>query len=147
MANMSFLVASTIVADALAEARKRGFRPMTAAALDLGGHLVALGRDDNSSLLRPQIAMGKAWGVLGLGFGGRELARRAEKMPTFFNALVELSGGNMVPVAGGILIRDATRQIVGALGLSGDTSDNDEVCGVAAIAAAGFVADTGDPAK
>jgi len=81
MSAITFVVASKIVADALAEARKRGCAPMTAAVLDPGGHLVALGRDDNSSLLRPQIAIGKAWGVLGMGFGGRELARRAEEMP------------------------------------------------------------------
>jgi uncharacterized protein GlcG (DUF336 family) len=79
-----------------------------------------------------------------MGFGGRELARRATSMPTFFNALIELSGGNMVPVPGGVLIRDTSGKTVGAVGISGDTSDNDEVCAVAGIVAAGLTPDTGD---
>ena len=144
MNELTFAQASRIVADALAEGRKRGFAPLTAAVLDRGGHVIALGRDDGSSLLRPQIASGKAWAVLGMGFGGRELARRAEKMPVFFNALSELSAGNMVALPGGVLIRDAGGQIVGSVGVSGDTSDNDELCAVAAVVAAGFTADTGD---
>lgn len=127
----------------LAEGHQRGFAPLTAAVLDAGGHVIALLRDDNSSLLRPQIATGKAWGALGMGFGGRELAQRAAKMPAFFNAISDLAGGCMVPVPGGVLLRNAAGAIVGAVGVSGDTSDNDEICAVAAIEAAGLVADTG----
>jgi uncharacterized protein GlcG (DUF336 family) len=127
----------------LAEGHARGFAPLTAAVLDSGGHVVALLRADGSSLLRPQIATGKAWGALGLGFGGRELAQRAAKMPAFFNALSDLSGGRMVPVPGGVLIRDPSGALLGAVGVSGDTSDNDEVCAVEAIHASGLVADTG----
>lgn len=127
----------------LAEGRARSFAPLTAAALDSGGHVVALLRADGSSLLRPQIATGKAWGTLGLGFGGRELAQRAAKMPDFFNALSDLSGGHMVPVPGGVLIRSPSGALLGAVGVSGDTSDNDEVCAVEAVHAAGLVADTG----
>jgi uncharacterized protein GlcG (DUF336 family) len=143
MNQLTFEVASRIVAAALAEGRQRKFAPLTAAVLDAGGHVVALGRDDGSSLLRPQIAMGKAWGVLGMGFGGRELARRAEKMPVFFNALIEMSEGKMVPLPGGVLIRDADGRLVGAIGISGDTSDNDEICAVAAVKQAGLTPDTG----
>jgi len=143
MTQLTFDAASRIVAAALAEGRQRKFAPLTAAVLDAGGHVVALGRDDGSSLLRPQIAMGKAWGVLGMGFGGRELARRAEKMPVFFNALIEMSEGKIVPLPGGVLIRDADGRLLGSIGISGDTSDNDEVCAVAAVKQAGLVPDTG----
>jgi uncharacterized protein GlcG (DUF336 family) len=143
MTQLTIDKASLIVATALAEGRQRKFAPLTAAVLDAGGHIVSLGRDDGSSLLRPQIAMGKAWGVLGMGFGGRELARRAEKMPVFFNALIEMSEGKMVPLPGGVLIRDASGRVLGSVGISGDTSDNDEACAVAAVQAAGLVPDTG----
>jgi len=140
---MKLDIALTIAQRTLAEGRDRGFAPLTAAVLDAGGHTVALLRSDGSSLLRPQIATGKAWGVLGMGFGGRELAQRAAKMPTFFNALIEMSDGRMVPVPGGVLIRSQAGELLGALGVSGDTSDNDELCAVAAIEAAGLKADTG----
>ena len=79
-----------------------------------------------------------------MGFGGRELARRAEKVPGFFTALNAMSGGRMVPVAGGALIRDAQGAIMGSIGISGDTSDNDEVCLIDAVEAQGLAADTGD---
>jgi uncharacterized protein GlcG (DUF336 family) len=145
MAKLTLAAASTIVDTALAEGRARGYQPLTVAVLDAGGHLVALKREDKSSLLRPQIATAKAWGVLGMGFGGRELERRAQRVPTFFNVLSELSEGKMVPVPGGVLIRDAGGEIIGSVGISGDASGNDELCAVAGIKAAGLVADTGDP--
>jgi uncharacterized protein GlcG (DUF336 family) len=145
MTALTCAIASKIVADALAEARTRGFARLTAAVLDAGGHLVALARDDGSSLLRPQIALGKAWGVLGMGFGGRELARRAAAVPAFIAALIEMSDGKVVPVPGGVLIRSASGDTLGSIGVTGDTSDNDEVCAVAAVRAAGLVADTGAP--
>jgi uncharacterized protein GlcG (DUF336 family) len=146
MANVTLAQATTIVDAALAEGHARKFKPLTVAVLDAGGHLVALKREDNSSLLRPQIATAKAWGCLGMGFGGRELARRGEKTPAFFGVLSELADGRMVPVPGGVLIRDAAGEIVGSVGISGDVSGNDEICAVAGIKAAGLVADTGDPA-
>lgn len=137
---------SDAIADrALAKGREMRFQPLTVAVLDAGGHLKVLKRADDSSLLRPDIAIGKAWGALGMGFGGRELARRAEKVPGFFTALNAMSGGRMVPVAGGALIRDGSGTILGAVGISGDTSDNDELCLVDAVQSQGLVADTGDP--
>lgn len=137
-------------ADAIADAvlshgRTLKLQPLTVAILDTGGHLVVLKRDDFSSLLRPEIATGKAWGALGLGFGGRELARRAERFPAFFTALNAMSSGRIVPVAGGALIRDPAGAILGAIGVSGDTSDNDERCLIPAVASQGLVADIGDP--
>lgn len=145
MGNIALAAASEIVEAALKEGRKRNFKPLTVAVLDAGGHLVALKREDNSSLLRPQIATAKAWGALGMGFGGRELERRGKANPAFFNVLSELSGGRMVPNPGGVLIRDQSGQIVGSVGISGDVALNDEICAVAGIKAVGLVPDTGDP--
>lgn len=143
MTSLSLDTALSIAQATLAEGRAHGFAPLTAAVLDAGGHVIALLRADGASLLRPEIATGKAWGALGMGFGGRELAQRAAKMPAFFNALSDLSGGRMVPVPGGVLIRDATGGLLGAVGVTGDTSDNDELCAIAAVRAAGLVADSG----
>jgi uncharacterized protein GlcG (DUF336 family) len=136
--------ADRIIDTALAKGRQLGFAPLTVAVLDSGGHLKALKRDDGASLLRADIAIGKAWGVLGMGFGGRELARRAERMPSFFNALNAMSDGRMVALPGGVLVRDADGRIVGSVGISGETSENDEICAVEGIRVAGLNADTGD---
>jgi uncharacterized protein GlcG (DUF336 family) len=144
MSNLSLEQATQIVDAALAEGRKRNLLPLTVVVLDAGGHAVALKREDGASLLRPQIATAKAWGTLGMGFGGRELARRAAKAPAFFGALSDMSGGRMVPVPGGVLIRAADRGVVGAVGISGDTSEKDEDCAVHGIRAAGLTPDTGD---
>ncbi len=135
--------ASTIVDAALAEGAAKGFAPLCVVVLDAGGHAMALKRDERASILRPEIATGKAAGCLGMGFGGRELARRAGLMPGFFTALASAFPKGMIPVPGGVLIRDAGGAIIGAVGVTGDTSDNDELCALAGIAAAGLVADTG----
>lgn len=136
-------VALAIAQATLAEGHRRALAPLTVAILDAGGHTVVLLRDDGASLLRPQIATGKAYGVLGMGFGGRELAARAAQMPAFFNALAHLADGRMVPVPGGVLVRSAGGELLGAVGVSGDTSDNDEICAVAAVEAHGLTAQTG----
>jgi uncharacterized protein GlcG (DUF336 family) len=143
MSDLSLQQASLIADKALERARALDLAPLTVVVLDAGGHMKAAKREDGSSLLRPEIALGKAWGVLGMGFGGRELARRAARAPQFFAALSELSQGRMVPVAGGVLIRTAEGAILGAVGISGDTSEKDEDCALHGIAAAGLVADTG----
>ncbi len=143
MNSLDLSTALALAQDTLAAGRARGFAPLTAAVLDAGGHVMALLRDDGASLLRPQIAIGKAWGCLGMGFGGRELAERAGRMPAFFNALSDMSQGRMVPVAGGVLLSSPTGQLLGALGVSGDTSDNDELCALEAIANANLIAKTG----
>jgi uncharacterized protein GlcG (DUF336 family) len=143
MPDLTLQLASLIVDKALEHGRTLGLAPLTVVVLDAGGHLKAAKREDGSSLLRPEIAMGKAWGVLGMGFGGRELARRAARAPQFFTALIEASGGRMVPVAGGVLIRSSAGAILGSVGISGDASEKDEACAVHGIAAAGLVADTG----
>ena len=145
MSVLTLAQASIIVDQALARGRELKLHPLTVIVLDAGGHLKAAKREDNSSLLRQEIATGKAWGVLGMGFGGRELQRRAAKAPAFFGALSDMSGGRMVPVPGGVLIRDAGGALLGSVGISGDVSEKDEDCAVHGIKAAGLVADTGDP--
>jgi len=134
--------ATTIIEATLAKGRELGLDPLTVVVLDPGGHAVALKREDRSGILRPQIATGKAWGALGMGFASRELARRAEEHPVFVAALTAASGGRVVPVPGGVLIRTSDGALVGAVGVSGDTSDDDEACAAHGVRAAGLVADT-----
>ena len=144
MNDLTLDTASLIVDKALEKGREMGFVPLTVAVLDAGGQLKVLKREDGSSLLRPEIAMGKAWGALGMGFGGRELARRASNNPIFFGALSDMSGGRMVPNPGAVLIRSDSGDILGSIGISGDKAGNDEICAVYGIEAAGLKADTGD---
>ncbi|MEI7565081.1 MAG: GlcG/HbpS family heme-binding protein [Polynucleobacter sp.] len=143
MTSITLELANLISDKALEKAQAMGFQPQTVAILDIGGQIKVIKRSDGASILRPEIAVGKAWGVLGMGFGGRDLARRAEAAPAFFNALMAMSNGRMVPVAGGALIRNSNKEIIGSIGISGDTSDNDEICAVAGVEAAGLIADTG----
>jgi uncharacterized protein GlcG (DUF336 family) len=135
--------ASTIVDVALKKARDSNLAPLTIAVLDAGGHLVAYKREDKSGILRFDIAFGKAWGALGMGFGSRTLAGRAAKTPQFFTMLAAASGGRMITNPGGVLIRDSGGNIIGACGVSGDTSDKDEMCAVSGIEAASLKADPG----
>ena len=144
MQQLDLLTATDLASRAIRLARQAGFKPIAATVLDSAGHPLAVLRDEHASFLRPQIATGKARGCLGMGFGGRELARRAQAMPAFFDAINSLTGGEVIPVAGGVLIRNAQGQLIGAIGISGDTSDNDERCAVQAIDQVGLIADTGD---
>ena len=144
MQPLDLLTAINIASTAIHIARENGIKPLAVAVLDAAGHPLAVLRDEGASFLRPQIATGKARGCLGMGFGGRELARRAQAMPAFFDAINSLTGGEVIPVAGGVLIRNAEGLILGAIGVSGDTSDNDERCALQAIAQAALVADNGD---
>jgi uncharacterized protein GlcG (DUF336 family) len=147
MTILTLAQASTIIDVALKTARASNFQPLSVAVLDAGGHLVAFKREDKSGILRFDIAFGKAWGGLGMGFGSRTLFERAEKTPMFFTTLAAASGGRVVTNPGGVLIRNAAGDIVGAVGISGDTSDNDEICAIAGIEAAGLKADPGGSKK
>jgi uncharacterized protein GlcG (DUF336 family) len=147
MTALTLAQASTIIDVALNKARESNFAPLSVAVLDAGGHLVAFKREDRSGILRFDIAFGKAWGALGMGFGSRTLFERAEKTPMFFTTLAAASGGRVVTNPGGVLIRNDSGDIVGAVGISGDTSDNDEICAVTGIVAAGFKADPGGAKK
>jgi uncharacterized protein GlcG (DUF336 family) len=135
--------ASTIVDVALKKGRDTNCAPLTVAVLDAGGHLVVFKREDRSGILRFDIAYGKAWGALGMGFGSRTLFERSQNTPMFFTALAAASGGRLVPNPGGVLIKDAGGDILGAVGISGDTSDKDEACALAGVEAAGLKADPG----
>ena len=143
MSTVTLAQASTIVDVALKKGRETNSAPLTVAVLDPGGHLVAFKREDKSGILRFDIAFGKAWGALGMGFGSRNLFDRASKTPGFFPALSAASGGRLVPNPGGVLIRDAGGDIIGCVGISGDTSDRDELCAIAGIEAAGLKANPG----
>jgi uncharacterized protein GlcG (DUF336 family) len=135
--------ASTIVDVALKKGRELKLKPLVVAVLDAGGHMVVYKREDKSPILRFQIASGKAYGALGMGMGSRGLFERTQKNPMFVQMLGMLSGGRVMSVPGGVLILDAQGDTIGAVGISGDTSDNDEACAIAGIEAAGLKYDTG----
>lgn len=137
---MNLMKACEIINAALAEARQRNFAPLAVAVLDAGGNLVAFNREDGAGIARFEIAFGKAWGSLGMGFGSRELTNRAAKNPTFIGAIATATHGRLVPSPGGVLILDDKHQVIGAVGISGDIGDNDEICALAGIERAGFQA-------
>jgi uncharacterized protein GlcG (DUF336 family) len=139
--------ASIIIDTALKKARELKQMPQTAVVLDAGGHIVAAKREDGSGIIRIEIAVGKAYGALGMGWGSRTMMERAAPNPNFLTAIVAASGGKVVPNPGGVLIRDAANAIIGALGISGDNADNDEIIAVAGIEAAGLKADPGGAKK
>lgn len=135
--------ARTIIATVLDEAAPLGLKPLAVVVLDAGGHLVAAERQDGSPNRRIDIAHGKAYGAVSIGVGSRALMARAEAQPSFVQAIAGILDGALVPVPGGVLLKDADGRTVGAVGVSGDTSDNDELVAVAGIRAAGLVAETG----
>jgi uncharacterized protein GlcG (DUF336 family) len=134
--------ANVIADQTLAKARDAKYRPMCVAVLDEGGCVKVLKREDAASILRPDIAVGKAWGAIGMGESSRSLSERLKERPAFLGALSVMSQGKVVPVAGGVLIMDGAdgNEIIGAVGVSGGTADEDEACAIAGIKAAGFVA-------
>lgn len=130
--------AERIVATAIAEGEKRGFLPLTVAVLDLGGNLIVLKRQDGSGILRADVAIAKAWGALGMGVPPGVMGKRLADNPGFLGALVAASDGRFAPNPGGILIVNAEDEAIGAVGISGDTGPNDEICAIAGAKAAGF---------
>ncbi len=123
---------------ALAKGRELQLKPLCVAVLDAGGHLIALGREDGASNLRPQIAIAKASGALGLGVSSRRIGEMAAERPTFIATVAGLNPDGLLPAAGGVIVVGAEGQTIGAIGITGDTSDNDELCALAGIAAAGL---------
>jgi uncharacterized protein GlcG (DUF336 family) len=141
MSKLTLDQARRIIDAALTKAKETKCQPLTVVVLDAGGHAVAMARQDGSGILRAEIAGGKAYGALGFGVGSRELK---DKNPQFLAAVAAASGGRMVPVPGGVLVREPkSGAVVGAVGISGDTSDKDEACAAAGIAAVGLEAETG----
>jgi uncharacterized protein GlcG (DUF336 family) len=141
MTKLTLEQASLIVDTALATANKMKLKPMSVAVLDDGGHVIAFKKQDNSSLMRFEIAFGKAWGSLGVGRSSGAIAQMADERPHFVASLMAASGGRIVPVQGGVLVRSANGTLMGAVGVTGDTSQNDEACAVAGIKAAGLEAE------
>jgi len=139
---MKLEIAQKMVATALAHGRAQKMKPLAVVVMDSRGAMRAFAAEDGTSLKRAQIAIGKANGAIATGTGSRGLAQRAEKNPHFI-AAADTAVGGLIPVPGGVLVRDASGEVVGVIGVSGDTSDNDEACGLAAIAAVGLKADTG----
>ena len=141
MARLTLEQASTIVDATLAKGAELGLNALTVAVVDDGGHLKAFKRQDGpGAALRPHVATGKAAGAVGMGRSSRAISEIAAERPQFVNALVGASQGRLIPVPGGVLIKAGDGEIIGAVGVSGDTSDNDEAAGVAGIEAAGLQA-------
>jgi uncharacterized protein GlcG (DUF336 family) len=132
--------ARRLIAEIRSAAHAQGLKPMTVVVLDAGGHVVAAEREDGSSNGRFDIAYGKAHGAVALGLGSRALMTRAEQQPYFIAAVTSAIGGALVPVPGGVLVRDTEGNLVAAVGVTGDTSDNDEAAAVAGIEAVGLTA-------
>jgi uncharacterized protein GlcG (DUF336 family) len=130
--------ARALVASTLDAGHERELKPLTVVVLDAGGHVVAVEREDGSSNKRFEVAFGKAHGALSLGMGSRALMKRAEEQ-AYFIAAVTHAVGALVPVPGGVLVRTADGELLGAVGVSGDSSDNDEAAALAGIEAAGLI--------
>jgi uncharacterized protein GlcG (DUF336 family) len=144
MPQLSLEQAQAIIATALKHGTDQKLQPLAVVVLDARGVLKAFAAQDGTSLRRAEIAQGKAHGALAFGIGSRALAKRAATSPHFIAAVTHAVGGSLIPVPGGVLIRDADKQIIGAVGISGDNSDNDEAAAIAGITAAGLVADPGE---
>lgn len=142
MTDLTLSLAQDLAERCLQRAQELDLNPLTVAVLDAAGNLKVLLRQDGTSFLRPEIAQGKARGAIGMGLGSRALYKRAQEQPYFIQAMNTLAGGSLVPVPGGVLIRK-DGVIIGAIGITGDSSDNDEACAVHAIEAVGLTADPG----
>jgi uncharacterized protein GlcG (DUF336 family) len=140
MTNITLGQANAVIAAAFAKGAELGLKPLGIAVLDPGGHLIAFARADGASTLRPQIALGKAGGALGMGMSSRRIGDMALERPTFAASLGSIAPHGVIPAAGGVIVVDDTGKPIGAVGVTGDSSDNDEICALAGIAAAGLEA-------
>ena len=132
--------AQAIIAGALARSKAEGFKPMGIAVLDDAGHLKAFAREDGASMFRFEVAQAKAWGAVGMGAASRVLGQRAKDNPNFFVSLAATAQGRLLPQTGAVLVKDAAGQVIGAVGASGGTGDEDELICIAGVEAAGLVA-------
>jgi uncharacterized protein GlcG (DUF336 family) len=139
--SLSLVKANQIVTKALEKAREMKIKPVTVVVLDQSGHLKAMQREDGASMFRFDVATGKAWAAVGMGASSRALAARAKDNPNFFITLAATAAGKFLPQVGGVLIRDAQGNILGAAGASGGTGEEDEAVCAYGIAQAGFTAD------
>jgi uncharacterized protein GlcG (DUF336 family) len=132
--------ANRIIAAALVRSTESKYKPMAVVVLDDAGHVKAVQRQDGASMLRVDIATGKAWATVGMGVASRVLTQRAKDVPAFFNAIAASAQGKFIPQTGAVLIKDASGQVLGAVGASGGTGDEDELICAAGIEAIGLVA-------
>ncbi len=140
MQTLTLAQAQQIIAGALVHSKTAGFKPMGIAVLDEAGHLKAFAREDGASMFRFEVAQAKAWGAVGLGASSRMLAQRAKDNPNFFVSLAATAGGKFLPQTGAVLIRNAAGELLGAVGASGGTGDEDEAICIAGVVSAGLVA-------
>lgn len=140
MHRLSLQQANAMIEAAFANGSELGLKPLAVTVLDPGGHMIAAQRQDGASNMRVKLAMGKAAGALSLGVSSRTIGEMAEARPHFVASVDRMGEGGMVPAAGGVIVVDAAGDILGAIGITGDTSDNDEACAFAAIAAVGLAA-------
>jgi uncharacterized protein GlcG (DUF336 family) len=140
MSRISLQQANAVIEGALEKGQAEGFKPLSVAVVDAGGHLIAFQRGDGASFARAQIATGKAAGALALGVSSRKVGEMAEERPWFIGAFAASAPHAVIPAAGGVLITDANGELIGAVGVTGDTSDNDEIAALAGIVAAGLTA-------
>ena len=140
MPSLSLAQANQIIAAALAKSKASGFKPMGIVVLDDAGNLKAFAREDGASMFRFDVAQGKAWGAVGMGASSRVLAERAKDNPNFFVALAATAAGKFLPQTGAVLIKDGAGHLLGAVGASGGTGDEDELICIAGVTAAGLVA-------
>ena len=138
MHRLSLTQANALIEAAFAKGAALGLKPLTVTVHDPGGHLIACQRQDGASNMRVKLAGGKACGALALGVSSRTIGEMAVERPHFIASLDTMSEGGMVPAAGGVIVCDADGTVLGAIGVTGDTSDNDEACALAAIAAVGL---------
>jgi uncharacterized protein GlcG (DUF336 family) len=131
--------ARVMIAETLKKGREMGLKPLSVIVLDAGGHVQAFEREDGAAPGRFAIAHGKAYGAVMLGMAGRAQMARAEAQAYFMAAVNGVYGGAVVPVPGGVLLRDEAGAVIGALGVTGDTSDNDAEAALVGVAAAGLV--------
>jgi uncharacterized protein GlcG (DUF336 family) len=143
MPDLSLDIARKILDAALAKVIEMKLKPMCITVLDARGCVKASIAQDGTSLMRGEVAHGKAYGALAMGLGSRALFKRAEEQPFFIDAVNTMARGALIPVPGGVLIQDQSGALLGAIGISGDTSDNDEIACVAGVEAAGLKASTG----
>ena len=139
MTSLTLDQANRIIGAALAASREAGYKPMGIAVLDDAGHLKAFAREDGASMFRFEVAQAKAWGAVGMGASSRVLGQRAKDNPNFFVSLAATAGGKFLPQTGAVLIKNAEGQVLGAVGASGGTGDEDEAICMAGVAAAGLV--------
>ena len=139
MAEISRNKARTIIAKTIAHGREKGMKPLSVIVLDSGGHPKAFEREDGAAPGRYAIAEGKAFGVIMMGIGGTALRNRAEEQAYFVDSLVGAYQGKLIPVPGGVLVRDNRGAVIGAVGVTGDTSENDAEAAIVGIEAAGYV--------